>query len=453
MAPLPDRIPALLPRGSGHQFVVYGDACSGVPDAPHERSFAQVNAVVRRLAPPPEFIVFTGDEIVGLSAQPDELRRQWRHWLDREMAWLDRRAMPLWHATGNHTTYDPMSEAVFRDVLGMPRNGPPGQDGLSYWVRRDDLLLVFVHTLWSGLGGEGHVETQWLDALLRQHADARYKLVVGHHPAFSVNGFAGAYQRDIGPEHAGAFWDTLVAHGVLAYLCSHILAFDVQVHRGVLQICTAGAGTLHRMPEGFEYLHCAQLALDADGLRYQVVDTDGAVRENLAWPPALPTGTMWRDIPSGETAAAIAGGSNDRIVGLRFKGCVASGHAGVAQTLLSAFDPDVLAPLWIGICGPDQVLTVTIGPEAGRSPHYWYGSAMAAGQDFAITLLLHPGMGPGGVLCRMGDDSAWSSLTAASPWGVERLAWPSRWSVGHGQHGADDRRFAGPALVASMLLV
>ena len=59
----------------------------------------------------------------------------------------------MWHTTGNHTTYDPMSEAVFRDVLGMPHNGPPGQEGLSYWVRRDDLLLVFVHTLWSGLGG------------------------------------------------------------------------------------------------------------------------------------------------------------------------------------------------------------------------------------------------------------------------------------------------------------
>ena len=262
-------IPALLPHGPGHQFVLYGDACSGIPGAPHERSFAQVNAVVRRLAPPPEFIVFTGDEIVGLSDSADELRRQWRHWLKHEMAWLDRRAVPLWHATGNHTAYDPMSEAVFRDVLDLPRNGPPGQEGLSYWVRRNALLLVFVHTLWSGLGGEGHLETEWLDRVLRQHADAQYKLVVGHHPVFPVNGFAGAYQREIGREHTEAFWNTLVSHGVLAYLCSHILAFDVQVRRGVLQLCTAGAGTLHRMPEDYEYLHCVQLALDAGGLRYQ----------------------------------------------------------------------------------------------------------------------------------------------------------------------------------------
>jgi hypothetical protein len=95
MASLPQMIPALLPRGPGHQFVVYGDACSGVPGAPHERSFAEVNAVVRRLSPPPEFIVFTGDEIAGLRATAEELRQQWRYWLDHEMAWLNRRAIPL----------------------------------------------------------------------------------------------------------------------------------------------------------------------------------------------------------------------------------------------------------------------------------------------------------------------------------------------------------------------
>ena len=252
-------IPSLLPRGPGHQFVVYGDARSGIPGAPHERTFAAVNAVLRRLTPPPEFILFLGDEIAGLTPNPDALRAQWRHWLEREMGWLDRAAIPLWHTTGNHTTYVTLSEVVFRETVGhLPRNGPPGQEGLSYWVRRGDLLMVFVHTLWTGLGGEGHVETEWLGQVLRDHSDARHKLVLGHHPIHPINGFSGAFQREVGPEHAVLFWDTLVEGGVLAYLCSHILAFDVQVHRGVLQICTAGAGTAHRMPEGIEYLHLVQ---------------------------------------------------------------------------------------------------------------------------------------------------------------------------------------------------
>ena len=130
----------------------------------------------------------------------------------------------MWHSTGNHTTYDEMSEAVFREVLDLPRNGPVGQEGLSYWIRRGDLLIVFVHTLWTGLGGEGYVETAWLRDVLRTHADAKHKLVVGHHPVFPVNGFSGSYQRDMAPEVATAFWDALVDADVCAYLCSHILA-------------------------------------------------------------------------------------------------------------------------------------------------------------------------------------------------------------------------------------
>ena len=137
-------IPALLPRGRGHQFLVYGDSCSGVPGGAHEQTFASVNAVIRGLQPQPEFILFLGDEIVGLTSDADSLREQWRHWLKTEMGWVNRETTPLWHTTSNHTTYDAMSEGVFRDVVKPPDNGPPGQAGLSYFVRRNDLLMVFV---------------------------------------------------------------------------------------------------------------------------------------------------------------------------------------------------------------------------------------------------------------------------------------------------------------------
>ena len=266
--PREGRVPALTPRGPGHQFLVYGDSCSGVPGGRHEATFAAVNRAARRLDPAPEFVAFLGDEVVGLTTNEDALRAQWRYWLDVETAWLDRATMPVFHTTSNHATYDAMSERVFAEMLvDLPRNGPPGQKGLAYFVRRDDLLMVFVHTSAMALGGEGHMETQWLARTLASHADARHKLVLGHHPVFPVNGFSGDYQREIGPEYTAPFWDLLVEHGVTAYLCSHILAFDVQVHRGVLQITTAGAGTAHRMPEGAEYLHLVQMALDADGLR------------------------------------------------------------------------------------------------------------------------------------------------------------------------------------------
>jgi hypothetical protein len=277
-------------------------------------------------------------------------------------------------------------------------------------------------------------------------------LVLGHHPAHSVNGFAGAFQRDIEPENARAFWQVLVRHKVLAYICSHILAFDVQVHDGVLQILTAGAGTAHRMPVEHEYLHCVQAALDERGLRYQVLDASGVLRESLEWPMHLPPAVQWTPLPIGESPSPIA--INElrlpgatRLVAWEFSGSAATSGDGTPQTLLAACDSGpVLAPLWIGLLGPEQRLGVLLSPEPGRSPHLWHGPRFPAGAKFSLQLAIQTGMGPGGILSRPDDASPWSSLNAASPWGAERLKWPARWLVGHSQRGGADRPFRGSGL-------
>jgi len=455
---LPERIPALTPAGAGHQFVFYGDACSGVPGAPHEATFAGVNAVVARLSPAPEFIVFPGDEVIGLTSDEAALRTQWRHWHEVEMAWLDRQAVPIYHCTSNHTTYDAMSERVFAEMLPhLPRNGPPGQEGLAYFVRRGDLLLVFVHTCWSGLGGEGQVDTDWLDETLGRHGDARFKFVVGHHPVFPVNGFAGRQQRQIAPEQAQAFWRILVEHDVVAYLCSHILAFDVQVHDGVLQLLSAGAGTAHRMPAESEYLHCVQAALDDRGLRYQVLDPAGQVRERLSWPIELPPSATWTPLAAGAQAAPVHGelaADDDAslLFAWRFVGHTDAGPAGPAQTLLAAWDEGpALAPLWIGLTGPGRRLTVILTPWAGNSPHYWFGPGLPADAAFDIQLAVHAGMGPGGIMWRTNDAAPWSSLEAASAWGAEALTWPAHWSIGCDKGGVADKPFLGHDLSVAVL--
>lgn len=446
---LAQTIPALVPNGVGHYFVCYADSCSGVPGALHEGTFAAVNAVVARLQPPPQFIAFPGDEIIGLTTDDAELRRQWQHWFTHEMAWLDRAAIQLYHTTGNHTVYDSASEAIFREVMAhLPHNGPPGQEGLSYFVRRDALLLIFVNTLWSGLGGEGYVETSWLDQILTAHADARYKFVFGHHPVFPVNGFSGAQQRELEKRCGQAFWRILVRQGVLAYWCSHILAFDVQVHEGVLQILTAGAGTAHRMPPESEYLHCVQAAVDADGLRYQVLDTEGQRREGLHWPFVLPPSNQWQALPQGESAApfrptSFSTTAADLLV-WRFQGHAAADEEGTPQTLLSAWNTGSgLTPLWIGLIGGEQRLGVLLSPQAGRSPHLWTGPALTADEPFLLQLAFHMGMGPGGLLWRWDDETPWSSLRGASAWGLERLTWPGQWSIGQGLRGVGDRPFRG----------
>ncbi len=275
------------------------------------------------------------------------------------------------------------------------------------------------------------------------------KLVFGHHPVHPVNGFSGAYQRDVAPENGRAFWVLLVEHGVLAYICSHILAFDVQVHAGVLQILTAGAGTAHRMPEETEYLHAMQLALDAEGLRYQVLDTAGEIREWLSWPLNIPPSSAWPEFSPGQFTTAFDSTDTPLVV-WRFSGRAARADNGAAQTLLTGWNPGpTLAPLWVGLLGKEQRLGVQLNHAQRRSPHHWYGPPLSPSEPFEIQFGIHSGMGPGGLFWRWHDGDAWSSLQAASPWGAERLTWPQRWSVGCGQRGQNDRPFQGSELKVS----
>ena len=437
------RIPALTPAGRhGHQFVVYGDSCSGVPGAIHEATTAAVNQVVARLDPPPEFICFLGDEVIGLTSDEQVLRDQWRHWFDVEMAWLDRDRIPLFHTTANHTTYDAMSERVYTEMMAhLPANGPEDQRYLSYWVRRDDLLMVFVNTMWTHLG-EGRVETTWLDAVLTDHADARSKLVFGHHPVFPINGFGGEYQREIEHANGQRFWAVLVRHGVRAYFCSHMLAFDVKVQQGVLQVMTAGAGTRHRMPEEIEYLHAVQVALDADALRYQVLDDTGVIREALAWPPVLPPSATWPSWSSHQQTTAA-----EPMIRVWQVTGVTSATPGGSQTLVSGWSQQAgLPPLWIGLIGPEQRLSVLLSPQLGRSPGLWHGPTFQPDAPFAFQIAVHRGMGPGGLLWRWNDDSPWNSLTGTAPWGPERLPVLTDWSLGCSKRNPAARPFLGPEL-------
>jgi hypothetical protein len=273
--------------------------------------------------------------------------------------------------------------------------------------------------------------------------------VFGHHPVHSVNGFSGDYQREISPENGRKLWDILVRNRVMAYMCSHILAYDVQVHEGILQILSGGAGTMPRMPEDIEYLHAVQAALDINGLRWQVLDTSGEIREWLKWPIEVPQSVEWKKFETGEIQSADSKDNalSARFAVWRFTGISADSASGAPQTIISGWNTDkFLAPLWIGLRGNKQRLCVLLSRKPGRSPHLWLGPELLPNIHFDMQFAIHTGMGPGGLLWRRDDKSLWSSLKAASPWGAETFDWPKHWSIGHGQHGPDDAPFRGSNL-------
>jgi hypothetical protein len=98
--------------------------------------------------------------------------------------------------------------------------------------------------------------------------------------------------------------------------------------------------------------------------------------------------------------------------------------------------------------GEAQRLTVIIHNSPGRSPHTWNGPGIEAGRPFDIHRMLHAGMGPGGIMFKLAADDYWSSMSAASPWGLERLSPSDEWIVGHANGGPADRPFKGVGLTA-----
>ncbi|HEX8373225.1 MAG TPA: hypothetical protein VF585_10625 [Chthoniobacterales bacterium] len=479
---LSDSIPALVPRDdTGHQFVLLADACSGHskmlgPDfnATIASNFAGIAAMIQRLEPAPEFLCFAGDAVWGyqsfeadengLTCDKEDLRAQWQHFLHEEMAWATTAGCPVYYATSNHQNFNPEADRIFPETFPeIPRNGPPGLEGLAYWVRRGNLLLVFLHAP-DGARHlyEGRLASQapWLEEVLRANADAKHKIVIGHYPIFPVDGGDWAPNWRMWPDEGAALWDVTRANGVTAFLCAHVLAFDAQVHDGVLQICSAGAGFPFKSLT--DTLHVTQIAVDDDGLRFQVLDMTGSVRESITWPPQLgcwtpleisrpanPFGTSDEEISAVLTARA-QGGILKAPIFWRFRGVssIAVDHY-KRQTLLTGWDffrgP---ADVWIGFEGTR--LVVELVPEAGRGPQHWLGPVLEVGAPFSFEIGLHPDLGPGGVLFRADESQPWSSLPTASARGAEILSWPNLWAIGHRQSGTNDTAFEGKDLQVEM---
>lgn len=456
---------ALLPRvGKGHHFALYADCCSGVPGASNEKSHAAVNAIVSRIRPRPEFIAFPGDAVMGYIADAEALRKQWEHWWNTEMAWLKDTGVPLYQSTSNHNTYDAMSEQVFREFHpNLPQNGAVDQKGLAYYVRHGDLLYISTHQpdRTRPYRREMVMETPWLDSVLREHADARFKFVAGHYPVFPVNGYTQYPLWCFRPEERRPFWEVLVRHRVMAYLGSHILAFDVQSHDGILQIVSGGAGTqgagpLAMMPSRSEYLHAVQMAVDDTGLRYRVLGVDGKSHESLAWPFQLPSSSEWKGLNKSDCTATLNSQAvSGAIVAWRFQGQVSkTPPAGPPQTLLCGWDSmEGVATVWIGFEGSPSRLTVRLVPQSGFGWQTWTGIEVAEDQAFDFQLALHSGMGSGGVLFRANDAAPWQSLFSTSSKGAEELTWPRGWTIGEAQSGPTDWPFLGRELAIRFLRV
>tara|TARA_R110002095_G_scaffold214616_1_gene207052 strand:- start:375 stop:1667 length:1293 start_codon:yes stop_codon:yes gene_type:complete len=416
--------------------------------------------MVASIQPQPEFIAFPGDAIKGYTTDYHELQKQWDYWQQTEMKWLEGKQIPLFQSTSNHNTYDDGSENVFRKKHPeIPQNGPEGQKGLAYYIRRGDLLYISTHQpdrqRFPKYRPGMLIDWKWLDHVLTEHQDAKFKLVAGHYPAFPVNGYIECPLWCLKPAERRPFWEVLVRHRVNAYLASHVIAFDVQIHDGIPQIVSGGAGTNYG-PGGFmpgltEYFHAVQITLDHQGLQYQVLDVNGKRREWLQWPFTLPTVGKWQMLESQSASSELSPEHlTGQLVVWRFRGESARKSADEEQTLLCGFDKnEPVTKVWIGLEGKTSRLIVRLLPESTYGMQSWIGPQITNDAKFDFQLALHPGMGSGGILWRSTEKEQWVSLYSKSAKGTEELKWPTSWVIGRDQTDVASRAFRGKKLVTT----
>lgn len=235
-----------------------------------ERSFTEIAA----LRPQPKFVVFTGDMVLGLTADLSELRHQLDAWIDvyRNSDLGQDRKIRLIAMPGNHESLigekgtqasNPGAEEVWLAAMqpfiagnnGPPAGGPDNlqtdQSQLSYSFDFRDSHFVLLNT--DPFGAVGTVPINWIHQDLAAAAGVpqlKHVFVMGHKQAFTPPDASSEQALDSNPDLRNQFWDELNSAGVGYYLVAHahIWHSDTPVSptsslRHTVQIIAGNGGT------------------------------------------------------------------------------------------------------------------------------------------------------------------------------------------------------------------
>lgn len=164
---------------------------------------------------------------------------------------LEKHGLRYYTAIGDHELGDdpwpkekraliPHFEAVYKQNFQMPQNGPKNKKGLAYYVREGDLLVITVETfevvndsMRIQVAGE---QLAWLNKTLADHQDAVFKIVQGHVGLWGQLNSRSSSRLMMENEKQSAFYKTLIAHGVDAYLAGEFHDVTVLASEGLWQI-------------------------------------------------------------------------------------------------------------------------------------------------------------------------------------------------------------------------
>jgi len=239
------------------KFVVFADSPDPAANTTTGVSPELIPIATAIAAEKPDLTLYMGDlvngwELTNASPMAGNYTGQLGNWMadvDPIHNYTTGTGIPIYVVRGNHEdgltqTVAPLLNAYRATAAsGMPANGPPGEEKLTYSFTYKGAKFIGIDNYIAHDGLKETVNQSWMDEQLTK--DTRpFMFVFGHSPAYVVvndtddEDFALAThppQRDI-------FWESMVKTNVSAYFCGHAHLYARSESRNVQQIVSGNAG-------------------------------------------------------------------------------------------------------------------------------------------------------------------------------------------------------------------
>lgn len=250
---------ATSPGYGDWKFVVFADSPDPAGNTTTGVSPALIPLAKAIAAEKPDLAIYGGDLINGWgltneSPMEGNYTGQFRNWM-ADVApihnYTTGTGIPLYVVRGNHeegpdpAIATPLLNAYLATAAsGMPANGPPGEEKLTYSFTHKGAKFLAVDEYVAHNGKKETVNQTWVDGQLMQ--DTRpFIFVFGHSPVYEVvNDTEGEdiFALAAHPPERDAFWKSMVTGNVSAYFCGHAHLYTRGESQGVTQVVSGNAG-------------------------------------------------------------------------------------------------------------------------------------------------------------------------------------------------------------------
>ena len=246
------------PAGSGDwKFVVFGDSPDPAKNTTTGVSPA-LSLIARRVAAEkPDLVMYTGDLVNGwmltnVSPMATNYPGQFTNWMQAVSPvynYTSGTGIPLYVLRGNHEdgpdkTIAPLLDAYLATVAsGMPANGPPGEEKLTYSFAHNGAKFIGIDEYVAHNGAKETTNQTWVNEQLTQ--DTRpFMFVFGHSPAYLVDDDMEDRLSSLAmhPAQRDIFWQSLADNHIPAYFCGHAHLYSRGESQGIRQVITGNGG-------------------------------------------------------------------------------------------------------------------------------------------------------------------------------------------------------------------